>query len=111
MDLALVEKFISAMSPARGKSAVHTAFECMKAAPESSIPTIGVMIAKFQYQMCGQDENSQAKAMGNLLTGVMIARASEITHLKKHILEDYLEQVAKIKGENVTDLFQKKAEK
>src|ERR1700742_1665354 len=101
MDIALIERFLQAMTPPAGKTTVTTAFDCMKAHPMTAVPTIGVMIGKFQHQLYSPDENDQARAMRLVLTGVMLAWATENPELRKYILEDYLEQSSKLQGENI----------
>lgn len=109
MDLKLIERFLSAMMPAKGKASVHTAFECMRADPGTAIPSVGMMIGRVQHQLYSDDEAIQAAACGQLLTGIMIAWSSESPALRKYILEDYLERDALLRGENVISFFDKKA--
>lgn len=109
MDLKLIEKFLQAMMPAEGKPAVNTAFECMRAHPMSAVPSIGMMVGRLQQRLYSSDENEQVAGASNVLVGVMIAWASEDPALRKYIIEDYLEQDQRKRGENVIDFWQGRA--
>ena len=111
MDLKLIERFISAVMPPvpAAKESVNIAFECMKAHPLTAVPTITMMIQRVQHSLYCGDETYQSIASSAMLTGVMIAWASEDKFLKECIMENYLEHAAKLRGENIIDLWDKKA--
>jgi hypothetical protein len=111
MDLKLLERFLSAMMPPHpaAKQTVDIAFDCMKTHPMTAVPTIGMMIGQAQHRLYGDNEAEAANCARMLLTGVMIAWASEDAELRRVIIDEYLERGAKLRGENVVDFFDKKA--
>jgi hypothetical protein len=111
MDLKRIERFLSAMMPSvfDAKDSVNIAFECMKAHPMTAVPTITNMIGRLQGALYSMDKREQQIASSAVLTGVMIAWATEDQFLRECIIDHYLEQSAKLRGENVVDFFDKKA--
>lgn len=111
MDLKLLERFLSTMMPPlpAAKEAVNTAFSCMQAHPMTAIPTVGMMIGKFQHKLYSQSVEEQAEAASQVLTGVMISYASENQELRKYIIDDYLERMSLLQGDNVINFHDKKA--
>ena len=111
MDLKLVERFVMAMMPPKGKPAIDTAFDCMRGEPVSALATVGTMIARFQEKLYSVDEAEQALATHQLLTGIMICWCTERDDLRKYILEDYLKRAALLRGDNILEFSDEKAKR
>lgn len=108
MKLELLEKFLLELIPPQARNPVHSVFNGMRQMP---VPTVLQGLGQLSEQITREGSDESVAAVNGLVLGIAlsygVSRSSEL----EQIMEQYLVNASKAKGENVVDFLSKRVER
>lgn len=100
MSLELIEKFLLVLSPPDANKAIHSIFLGLEKDP---LPVVVDGFNSLHPDITKEGSPQSVAAVNGMLLGVAISYGIDKSPRLKAIIEDYIIQKGRIKGENVID--------